>query len=58
MPYQGVEGSKQDGRENAEEDIEPFCQALCRFLAASTAGIYQADGAGFFTADGTVIVKE
>jgi hypothetical protein len=39
-------------------DIVPFCQALCQFLATTTAGTYQADGAGFFTAAGTLIVKE
>ena len=44
--------------EDADEASEPFCQCLCQFLAMTTAGIYQADGEGFFTADGTLIATE
>jgi hypothetical protein len=36
----------------------PVCVALCRFLAGATAGVYQADGKGFFAADGTLLVSE
>jgi hypothetical protein len=35
-----------------------MCEALCRFLADQTAGVYQIDGQGFFAADGTLLVKE
>jgi len=31
---------------------------LCRFLAEATNGIYQVDDQGFFSADGTLLVKE
>jgi hypothetical protein len=31
---------------------------LCRFLACLTDGVYQTDNAGFFAADGTLLVKE
>jgi hypothetical protein len=34
------------------------CAALCRHLAQATQGFYQADGAGFFAADGTLLVRE
>jgi hypothetical protein len=34
------------------------CLALCRHLAAVTGGFYQADGEGFFAADGTLLVPE
>jgi hypothetical protein len=39
-------------------DLGPLCLGLCRFLARETAGVYQADGAGFFAADGTLLVPE
>ena len=42
----------------AEVPIEGLCIALCRYLARETAGIYQVDGEGFFTADGKIIVAE
>jgi hypothetical protein len=38
--------------------VHDVCQVLCRYFAHDTAGIYQVDGAGFFTADGTLIVPE
>jgi hypothetical protein len=31
---------------------------LCRYLARSTAGVYQVDGVGFSAADGAVLVSE
>jgi hypothetical protein len=34
------------------------CALLCRFLAGRTAGVYQVDGQGFFSADGTLLVPE
>jgi hypothetical protein len=48
----GPEGS-------ADEALtERVCAALCRHLATVTQGFYQADGAGFFAADGTLLVRE
>jgi hypothetical protein len=41
-----------------EPALGPACVALCRFLAAETGGVYQADGQGFFAADGTLMVPE
>jgi hypothetical protein len=38
--------------------VDRLCLALCRFLAAATDGVYQADDAGFFTADGTLLLRE
>jgi hypothetical protein len=32
--------------------------ALCRYLAARTEGVWQADGLGFFDADGTLLLGE
>jgi hypothetical protein len=37
---------------------DQVCIALCRFLAETTAGMYQIDGRGFFAADGTLLVAE
>jgi hypothetical protein len=37
---------------------ESICLDLCRFLAAVTDGVYQADGQGFCDSDGTVLVRE
>ncbi len=37
---------------------ERRCAGLCRFLAEATAGLWQADGGGFFAADGTLLVGE
>ena len=39
-------------------DIDRACHALCRFLARQTEGVYQADGRGFFAADGSVLLRE
>jgi len=44
------------GSDDAEG--ERVCIALCRHLAAATGGVYQADGAGLFAADGTLLVRE
>jgi hypothetical protein len=40
------------------ELVAPYCTGLCRFLAHSTGGIWQADDAGLFAADGTLLVEE
>jgi hypothetical protein len=37
---------------------ERVCLALCRFLAETTAGVYQIDERGFFAADGRLLVAE
>jgi hypothetical protein len=34
------------------------CEAICRFLARETEGVYQVDGEGFFAPDGALLVKE
>jgi hypothetical protein len=34
------------------------CVVLCRYLAETTAGVYQIDGRGFFAADGALLVAE
>jgi len=44
--------------EDAEVPVDDLCIALCRYVAGQTAGIYQVDGEGFFTADGKMIVAE
>jgi hypothetical protein len=41
-----------------EVRLERVCVGICRHLAATTAGIYQADGEGFFAADGTLLLQE
>jgi hypothetical protein len=38
--------------------VERLCTGLCRFLAAETDGIWQADDEGFFAADGTLLLRE
>jgi hypothetical protein len=38
--------------------VERLCVGLCRFLAASADGVWQADGEGFFAADGTLLLQE
>ena len=37
---------------------ERLCLTCCRYLAAATDGVYQADHRGFFAADGTLLVPE
>jgi hypothetical protein len=38
--------------------VEKLCVRLCRFLAETTAGIWQADDQGIFAADGSVLLQE
>jgi hypothetical protein len=40
-----------------ERATEP-CEALCRFLARHTNGVYQVDGQGFFEPDGQLLLEE
>jgi hypothetical protein len=40
------------------EGVGRVCVGLCRFLAAATKGVWQADGAGLFDARGTLLVEE
>jgi len=40
------------------EPLAEVCDALCCFLAEATAGVWQADGRGFFAADGALLVAE
>jgi hypothetical protein len=39
-------------------DEERVCVGVCRFLAEMTDGLWQADGAGFFEANGRLVVAE
>ncbi len=41
-----------------EVRLENVCVGICRFLAIESDGIYQADGEGFFAADGTLLLQE
>ena len=46
-------------RDRAEEpEVLKFCLALCRYLAAQTAGAFQVDGEGLFDANGELLVRE
>jgi hypothetical protein len=38
--------------------IETVCVAVGRFLARVTDGVYQVDGKGFFSAEGTLLLRE
>jgi hypothetical protein len=38
--------------------LDRVVEALCRHLATVTEGFYQADGRGFFAADGTRLIEE
>ena len=40
------------------ELVERLCLTCCRYLAAATDGVYQADYGGFFAADGSLLVPE
>ena len=42
---------------DAAPDFDEVCVGVCRHLAAGE-GVYQADGAGFFAADGTLLLRE
>lgn len=44
--------------DDPEEWLLQLCRGLAQHLAAVTAGIYQWDGAGFFDAQGTLLVRE
>lgn len=41
-----------------ESRLDRLCEALTRGLARRTDGFFQVDGAGFFTADGELLVQE
>ncbi len=41
-----------------EVEEDRLCQEICRFLARETTGLYQADGQGFFLADGHLVLRE
>src|SRR5262249_43473221 len=41
-----------------EKRIDWVCEAIVRFLAGQSDGIYQIDGQGFFAADGTMLLQE
>ena len=41
-----------------EVRLERACVGLCRLLASAADGFYQADGEGFFDADGALLVQE
>ena len=41
-----------------EVRLEKVCVGICCFLATQSDGIYQADGEGFFAADGTLLLQE
>lgn len=43
---------------HADEADDGVSLAICQYLAKQTDGIYQVDGRGFFSADGTLIVAE
>jgi hypothetical protein len=39
-------------------DADRICDAVCRWLAVQTEGVYQVDGCGFFAADGSALLTE
>jgi hypothetical protein len=41
-----------------EVTLDKLCETACRHLAAATDGVYQADGQGFFAADGALLLHE
>jgi hypothetical protein len=41
-----------------EDENEELCLAACRYLARRTDGVYQADGRGFCSAEGELLVEE
>jgi hypothetical protein len=58
---QHVIGTRQLMTLRAPPDTEPLgrlCVTVCGFLARQTEGVYQADGRGFFAADGTLLLRE
>jgi hypothetical protein len=52
QPIENVEDHETD------DDMETLCLTCCRYLAAATDGVYQADHRGFFNAEGTLLVPE
>jgi hypothetical protein len=40
-----------------EAQVERLCVGLCTFLARQTDGVWQADGRGFFAADGSLLAR-
>jgi hypothetical protein len=38
--------------------LEPVCEVIVQTLAHQTAGVYQADGEGFFTSRGALLLSE
>lgn len=48
----------QDSLDDDDENQKELMLAICRFLAQETGGFYQVDGQGFFSAEGTLLVKE
>jgi hypothetical protein len=38
--------------------LDEVCADLCRCVATATQGVYQADGVGFFAADGALLLRE
>lgn len=44
--------------DDTSANADRVCVALCRFLAETTAGVYQIDDLGFFAADGALLVGE
>jgi hypothetical protein len=38
--------------------VAEVCVGLCRFLAAATEGVWQADGEGFFDTAGALLVHD
>ncbi|MBL8794048.1 MAG: hypothetical protein JNM56_09085 [Planctomycetia bacterium] len=41
-----------------EHAVREFLELLCRYLAKTTAGVYQVDTRGFFDPDGRLLVNE
>lgn len=41
-----------------EAAVQDLCEALCRYLAQETEGVYQIDGRGFIAADGTIMIAD
>lgn len=42
----------------AKEPVDPLTIRLCQYLARVTEGVYQVDTWGFFTAEGTLLLRE
>ncbi len=44
--------------DQAKEPVDPLTIRLCQYLARVTEGVYQVDTWGFFTAEGTLLLRE